>query len=115
MPPRIERYSFGKITIDGETYRADVIVLPERVIPDWWRRAGHSLAMDDLRDVIARRPRVLVVGTGDTGAVDIPDETRLALEGRGIELIAEPTAQAVETYNRLSPSGDVAAGFHLTC
>ena len=110
MPPRIERYSFGKMTIDGETYTADVIVLPERVIPDWWRRSGHSLIMDDLRDVIARRPRVLVVGTGDPGAVEVPAETRLALEEAGIELIVEPTRPAVETYNRLAPAGDVAAG-----
>ena len=115
MPPRIERYSFGEMTIDGETYTADVIVLPERVIPDWWRMSGHSLAMDDLRDVIARRPRVLVVGTGDAGAVEVPEETRRMLEGAGIEVIAEPTAKAVETYNRLAPAGDVAAGFHLTC
>src|SRR5439155_5489531 len=37
---RLERYSFGRILVDGQEHTRDVIVLPGRVVGDWWRREG---------------------------------------------------------------------------
>lgn len=115
MPPRITHYDFGTITIDGETYRSDVIILPDRVVAGWWRRDGHSLVLDDLGDVMADPPATLIVGTGAYGAMSVPSQTIAALEDLGIDVIAQPTREAVATYGRLSPAGRVAAGLHLTC
>lgn len=115
MPPTIAHYAFGTITIDGRTYRSDVIVLPNRVVPNWWRRSGHSLVLDDLGEIVADPPSTLVIGTGAHGGMSVPAETRAALEDLGIEVIAEPTGKAVDTYNRLARRGRVAAGLHLTC
>lgn len=53
MPPHIDAYRFGEITIDGTTYRADVIVLPDRVVANCWRKEGHSLVVEDLAAVLA--------------------------------------------------------------
>ncbi len=50
----IEHYSFGKIIINGKTYTSDVIIYPEKVDSSWWRKQGHSLYIDDLKDVIAK-------------------------------------------------------------
>jgi hypothetical protein len=47
--------------------------------------------------------------------MQITQETELALRDAGIELIAQPTGQAVETYNRLRDERAVAAALHLTC
>jgi hypothetical protein len=115
MPPTIGHYDFGIITIDGRTYRSDVIVLPDRVIPDWWRKSGHSLVLEDLGEVVADPPATLIIGTGAYGDMSVPADTRGALEDLGIEVIVQPTAEAVDTYNRLAPRRRVAAGFHLTC
>lgn len=115
MPPSIEHYAFGTITIDGTTYRSDVIVLPDRVAPDWWRKNGHGLVLEDLGEIVADPPETLIVGTGAYGAMVVPAETIAALEELGVEVITEPTGEAVETYNRLAPAGRVAAGLHLTC
>ena len=49
-------YSFGSVRVDGEEHTRDLIVLPERVVPGWWRRDGHSLAMEDLDEVIEELP-----------------------------------------------------------
>jgi hypothetical protein len=46
--PRLEDYSFGRIVVDGEEQTRDLIVLPHRVLTNWWRREGHSLAVEDL-------------------------------------------------------------------
>jgi uncharacterized protein len=61
---RIRDYRFGHVIIDGEAHARDVIVLPSRVVANWWRREGHSLVLDDLDDVIAELPRTLIVGCG---------------------------------------------------
>ena len=53
---RIEQYSFGRVVVDGEQHSRDVIVLPDRVVGDWWRRDGHSLVIDDLADVLDELP-----------------------------------------------------------
>ena len=69
----IDDYSFGRTQIDGQTYTSDVIVFPDRVDGSWWRKDGHSLCMDDLADVVAAKPKVLVVGTGAYGAMKVPE------------------------------------------
>lgn len=115
MPPIIKHYAFGSITIDGETYRSDVIVMPDRVVPNWWRKSGHRLAIEDLGELLTDPPDTLVVGTGASGAMVVPAETVASLERLGVEVLVEPTAEAVRTYNRLAPAGRVAACLHLTC
>ena len=115
MPPTIEDYQFGSITVDGERHTADLIILPDRVIAGWWRAEGHALRVEDLDDVLQAAPSTLVVGTGASGAMQVPEETRRAVEKAGIGLLASPTAQAVETYNKLRESERVAAALHLTC
>ncbi len=113
--PRIEGYSFGHIRINGQDHTADVIILPDKVIANWWREEGHSLSMADLAEVVAAEPEVLVVGTGANGLMRVPKETLAALEARGIEVVVERTGSAWQTYNRLSQERRVAAAFHLTC
>ena len=53
---RIENYSPGRVVIDGVELNRDVIVLPNRVLRNWWRRDGHSLVIEDLDDVLDELP-----------------------------------------------------------
>src|SRR4029450_7389838 len=61
--PRIEGYHFGRLVVDGEEQPRDVIVLPERILTNWWRTDGHRLVLADLEDVIDELPKRLVRGT----------------------------------------------------
>lgn len=118
MPPTLlaRSYSFGTVTIDDRTYRSDVIIYRDRVDADWWRAEGHVLAYADLAGPVAARPDTLVVGTGYFGVMKVPDETRRSLEERGIGLVVERTAKAIESYNELRKQGrHVIAALHLTC
>lgn len=111
---RLEDYSFGRITVDGKEYTRDLIVLPGRVVPDWWRREGHSLALEDLEDVKAELPGRLILGCGAHGQLR-PDPAVLeALRQRGVEVEALPTAEAVRRYGDSDERG-TAAALHLTC
>ena len=112
----IDSYAFGSMVVDGKTYTADLILLPDGVRANWWREEGHALSACDLQDVFAAGPETLVVGTGAYGAMQVPEATRQALDEAGIETIVAKTGDAVERYNALAAQGRrVAGAFHLTC
>jgi hypothetical protein len=81
----------------------------------WWRREGHRLRVEDLEEVLRERPEVLIVGTGYSGLMRVPNEVRDYVEAMGIELIAQGTREACQTFNRLVQSRRVVAALHLTC
>jgi len=94
--------------------RDDVIILPHRVIPSWWRKDGHSLDPADLGAVVEAQPETFIMGCGAYGALRVPQSTRDFLHGKGIELIEEPTGRAIEKYTAMAGER-VACGLHLTC
>ena len=112
----IDSYDFGRIVIDGRRYTTDVIVFSDRVMDGWWRKEGHSLHIVDLKEAVREKPEVLVVGTGYSGLMKIPAETKRYVESMGIELIVQDTREACKTYNHLAESKKkTAAALHLTC
>lgn len=113
--PQIEAYHFGRIVVDGQSYTKDLIILPDQVLAGWWRQEGHNLAPDDLESVLSARPNVLVVGQGAYGRIRITAEVQQALKSADIDLIAQATKEACQTYNELRERRAVAAALHLTC
>ena len=114
-PKTIDSYDFGRIVIDGQRYTTDVIVFPDRVMDGWWRREGHRLHVEDLDEVLRERPEVLIVGTGYSELMRVPNEVRNYVKTMGIELIAQSTREACKTFNRLVQSRRAVAALHLTC
>jgi hypothetical protein len=110
-----DAYRFGCITIAGKDYRTDVLVYPDRVEDQWWRKEGHRLCLDDLKGVLGEHPDTLVVGTGYLGRMAIDQEVPEALEKQGITLLAHTTGKAWTEFNRLKGSQKVVAALHLTC
>ena len=113
--PRINSFHFGEITVDGVKYRNDVIIFPDRVMPNWWRERGHSLSLKDLDSVTYSPPEVLIIGIGTQGRMQIPAVTSQKLESLGISLIALPTNEACDEYNRIAGTSKVVAALHITC
>jgi hypothetical protein len=111
---RLQDYSFGRILVDGEEHERDVIVLPGRVVANWWRRDGHSLALEDLREVEGELPEKLILGTGAHGQLRPPAAVLEELERRGIDVEVLHTGDAVRRYGELD-EGRTAAALHLTC
>lgn len=112
----IETSSFGAITVAGIVYTKDLLLFPDRVVPGWWRREGHVLVIEDLEEVLAFNPEIVVVGTGVFGALKVSGEVFSALEGREIQVDVSRTGKAVGRFNELIDKGcRVAGAFHLTC
>ena len=111
----VDSYQFGLIVVNGKKYTSDVIIFPDRVKENWWRKSGHQLCLEDIAEVIAENPEVLIVGTGASGLMKVLPEVQRAAQAQGIKLVAEPTSEACNTYNQLCPSQRVVAALHLTC
>ena len=116
VPMRIDSYSFGQMQIGGQSYRTDTIVFPDKINSNWWRRQGHSLSKGDIQEILEFNPDVLVIGTGASGLMQVPDSTKKLLEEAGIEIIVKRTGQAWRVFNEQLEKGRKAVGaFHLTC
>lgn len=111
---RITHYSFGSITVDGKTYTSDIIIFPDHVKSSWWRIDGHLLQIPDLKEIIDKKPSILIIGTGYYGMMKVPDETIKYLKSNGIDIHIHNSKDAVESYNKLSAK-QVVLAIHLTC
>ncbi|MEW6040386.1 MAG: Mth938-like domain-containing protein [Elusimicrobiota bacterium] len=113
---KINSYEFGRMIVNDKLYNSDVIIFPNRIKENWWRKKGHQLCIEDLEEVIKFDPELVVVGTGDSGAMRVLSETVKFLEEKGIMLEAMPTGEAVDKFNQEFSAGKKVVGcFHLTC
>jgi hypothetical protein len=111
---RIDQYEFGRIVVDGREETRDLIILPGRVVRNWWRQDGHGLVLDDLAEVLEELPAHLVVGTGADGRMRPDPEAIRQLRARGVTVEALPTDLAVRRFGELDQA-HAAAALHLTC
>jgi len=117
MKLRIEGYSFGRMTVGGREFTADLILHPDgRIQDNWWRTQGHHLLPGDITTVLDAVPEKLVIGTGASGLMRVSESVVELCEKRGIEVEACRTTTAVARFNEAAEAGiAVAACFHLTC
>lgn len=116
---RIEKFSFGSIQIDGETYEHDVVIdqgeikkrkkKPSKKFRD---KFGHTPL--SIEERIPWKCRQLIIGNGFSGALPVMDAVKRKAEKRGVELIILPTPKAVERLNKES-TDDTNAVIHVTC
>ncbi len=111
----IDSYQFGLIVVSGKKYTSDVIVFPDKVKGEWWRKSGHQLCLEDIAEVMTEKPEVLVVGTGASGLMRVLPEVQQAVQAQSIKLIVEASDRACHTYNHICHSQRAIAALHITC
>ena len=111
----IENYSFGQIIIDKKIYNSDLIIFKDRINDSWWRKEGHNLCIDDIKEIIDKKPNTLIIGTGCYGLMKVPEELIKYLKSNNIEVIIKKTKDACDEYNTLHQKKNIIAAFHLTC
>ena len=114
---RFEAFTFGSIRIDGVTYEHDVVIdrgqvrkrkkKPSKKFRDQF---GHTPL--SVEEEIPWKCRRLVVGTG-TGALPVMEDVKREAKRRRIELLVQPTVQAIEILERDSKKTN--AVLHVTC
>jgi hypothetical protein len=112
----ITDFSFGRIVVNGQTCTSDIKIVQGTLVTDWWRKSGHSVEIEEIQDALDTNPEILVIGKGQPGYMRTTDTLREHLAVKNVKLIEEPTAKAIDTFNRLFKEGRrVAGGFHVGC
>ena len=113
-------YAFTLRSADGQSARvndrtlsASFILSPQQLVEDWPVRDSASLAPADLAPLLALKPEVVLLGTGER-QVFPPAAVMAACLRQGVGLEVMTNAAAARTFNVLaSESRKVVAGFLL--
>jgi hypothetical protein len=112
----IEEYTSGRIIVNSKAYHQDLKIVQGKVLDNWWRKTGHRVDVNDMKDVLNASPDIIVIGTGYAENMRVSKDLLSETRQRDIKLIAEDTYKAVKTFNDLFPRGkNVSGAFHLTC
>jgi hypothetical protein len=113
---KVKDISFGAITIDGETYRKDLIIdngsikkRDKAASKKYSDRFGHTPL--SLEENIPWNCKRLVIGMGHSSSLPVMDEVRELAAQKSVELIMMSTREAVRHIN--DPETNLI--LHLTC
>ncbi len=111
---RIDGTSFGSITVNGKHYSHDVWILADGSIRR--RDRDHEFTLNELYLLLEGKPELVIVGTGQSGCVQVDKEAaELALK-QGVKIIDDITPDALKRYNEaINARRRVAGAFHVTC
>jgi hypothetical protein len=112
----IEQYTSGRMIVNNKTYHQDLKIIQGQVVDNWWRKTGHRVDANDMKDVLDASPDIIVIGTGYAENMRVSKDLTSETRRRDIKLIAENTDKAIQTFNDLFSKGEnVSGAFHLTC
>ena len=120
MPPRIEKFKFGSIIIDGKIYTSDVIIRPNGEIKKRKKKlskaiygTSHTISLDEAKHVFKKSAKTLVIGGGQFGRVKLSAEAADYFAQKGCEVTLLSTPKAIQVWN---DTQEEAIGlFHITC
>lgn len=102
--PHIKAFTDGKLVVDDEEYSSSIVVQAEQSVSVWRPQSIEDLQEDDIVDLVAMNPGLLLLGTGIVQC--FPNEKLLMplYEAQiGVEIM--DTAAACRTYNLLMSEG----------
>lgn len=103
--PKIDEIAFARLVSAGKVFRNTCLLYATDVDAKWWRKNGMVFSPEDFDGVLAKRPEVVVLGTGFMNRVSIPEATTEKLAAAGIEVIILESKAAAEKYNELLSRG----------
>lgn len=120
MKPKIDSTSFGSITVNGETFKYDILIRlngqvekREKKLSKELYGTSHKVSLEEAKYIYEEGTEKIVIGTGQTGFVKLSEEAEdfFRRNNCGVELL--PTLWAIERWNELE--GRITAMFHVTC
>ncbi len=97
-------YGHGYVEVDRRRFEASLILLPERVIPDWPVPELTALTAEHLGLLLELKPEIVLLGTGRRQRFP-PPALMAEPARRGIGLEVMDSHAACRTYNILAADG----------
>jgi len=78
--------------------------------------SSHKIGDWEIEKLLKGDPQVIIVGTGQNGAMELDKETIQKLQSKGAEIIFDATPKIIEIYNEKIKQGvKTNALIHTTC
>ncbi len=120
MKPKIDSTSFGSITIEGENFDHDIIIRlngdvkkRKKKLSKKYYGSSHTISLEEAEYVYDTGAEKLLIGSGQTGMVNLSDEASEFFSTKRCEVELKPTSSAIKRWNE--EEGSVIALFHITC
>lgn len=117
--PKIAKFSWGKITVEGNKTFKDVKLFPGGCCAWNWIETGTrhfpGVQYSDVQKLLDKGAEEIIFTRGVLGRLRIKDNTIKQLESEGITFHILKTKEAVKLYNKLIESKKVGALIHTTC
>ncbi len=123
---RLERTGFGFIVIDGKKYDEDIVICSNNVEPrpkelsrKYRGMFGHTpLSREEIEYLVDKcgKPEVIIIGTGQYGALPIMNDAMEYISSLNIKLYVDKTPKILNIVNgMLNENKKIIAVIHLTC
>jgi hypothetical protein len=122
MKPRIDRTSFGSITVDGTAFDHDIIIRPDGQVTKRKKKlskavygTSHTISLREAEFIYeqAAEADCLIVGSGQYGNVELSLEAAAYFKGMNCRVVLRPTPDAIGLWNEAP--GRAIGLFHVTC
>lgn len=111
----IQEHKFGSFIIDGKLFLGDIKILDSKV-RYWTKREFHTVNIKDIKELVESQPKIIVVGTGNSGLLELSPEAKQLILSNRINLFIDKNTEAIKKYNQsISENKKVSAIFHATC
>jgi hypothetical protein len=120
MNPRIDRTTFGSITIAGEVFERDVIIRLNGQVKKRKKKlskaiygTSHTISLAEAKHVYQKGAERLIIGAGQYGRVVLSDEAAAYFQRKKCPVELRPTSEVIRVWN--AAEGAVIGLFHVTC
>jgi hypothetical protein len=120
VKPKIDRTTFGSITIAGTAFEHDVIIRLSGEVKKRKKKlskaiygTAHIVSLAEAERIFEVGAERLVIGTGQSGNVELSDEAANYFKQKSCLVEMLPTPEAIRAWNQAE--GAVIGLFHVTC
>ena len=117
---KLDELNFGSIVVESRKYRRDILIFADGMIKKqkggFLMFGSHEVKKQELKELSQGQPEIIIVGTRANGAARVAPEVGNWAKGKNLNLLAQPSYDAVARVNELvEQKNKVAALIHITC
>jgi len=119
--PYINSTEFGNVVIDDKKYN-QVLIIGDSVMERDYNKleelfnTSHKIGDWEVEELLKENPEIIIIGTGQNGAMEVDKETLKKVSAGNIEVITDETPKAIEIYNQKIKQGKrINVLIHTTC
>ena len=120
MKPKIDKTSFGSITIAAQKYPYDILIGLDGGVEKRKKKlskelygTSHKISLPEAKYIFEAGAEKLLIGSGMFDRVHLSEEAKKFFDDMGIEVVIASTPKAIKIWNETE--GKTIGLFHVTC